>query len=133
MGTFQPAGPSTLSNDILLEDIKHMFNTELKRGSIELLIMALLEERPRHGYEIGKLIERRSEGRLSFSIPALYPTLCRLEDRGWIKGRWVEKPGERRRRFFQLTPTGRAMLARERENWQDFIAIMTQLAGLDHA
>jgi len=110
-----------------------MFSPDLKRGSTELLVLALLENRPRHGYEIGKLIEARSEGRLTYSIPSLYPTLCRLEERGLIKGRWVEKPGERRRRFYHLTREGHAALARERQNWQDFIGVMTQLAGLDHA
>ncbi len=110
-----------------------MFSADLKRGSTELLILALLENRPRHGYEIGKLIEARSGGRLTYSIPSLYPTLCRLEERGLIKGRWVEKPGERRRRFYQLTGEGREALARERRKWKDFIGVMIQLAGLDHA
>ncbi len=110
-----------------------MFSADLKRGSTELLILALLENRPRHGYEIGKQIEALSAGRLTYSIPSLYPTLCRLEERGLIKGRWVEKPGERRRRFYQLTGEGREALARERQKWKDFIGVMTQLAGLDHA
>ena len=110
-----------------------MFSADLKRGSTELLILALLEGRPRHGYEIGKLIEARSGGRLTYSIPSLYPTLARLEERGFIKGRWVEKAGERRRRFYQLTANGRTALARERQDWQDFIGVMTDLAGLDHA
>ncbi len=110
-----------------------MFSADLKRGSTELLILALLENRPRHGYEIGKQIEARSAGRLTYCIPSLYPTLCRLEERGLIKGRWVEKPGERRRRFYQLTRQGREALARERRKWEDFIGVMTHLAGLDHA
>jgi len=110
-----------------------MFSADLKRGSTELLLLALLEDRARHGYEIGKLIESRSGGSLTYSIPSLYPTLCRLEERGWIKGRWVEKPGERRRRFYHLTAKGKQVLARERQNWQEFIAVMTRLAGLDHA
>jgi PadR family transcriptional regulator, regulatory protein PadR len=109
------------------------FSADLKRGSTDLLILALLEDRARHGYEIGKLIEARSEGSLTYSIPSLYPTLCRLEERGLIKGRWVEKPGERRRRFYRLTQEGRAALARERRNWQDFIIVMTRVGGLDHA
>jgi PadR family transcriptional regulator PadR len=121
------------TGDMFDGDTSMVFSSDLKRGSTELLILALLEDRPRHGYEIGKLIEARSGGRLTYSIPSLYPTLCRLEERGLIKGRWVEKPGERRRRFYQLIPEGRAALARERQNWQDFIGVMTQLAGLDHA
>jgi transcriptional regulator len=106
---------------------------DLKRGSAELLILALLEDRPRHGYEIGKLIERRSEGRLAFRIPSLYPVLCRLEGRGLIAGRWVEKNGQRRRRFYRLTPAGRNILARERTQWEDFIAALSTVAGLTHA
>ena len=106
---------------------------DLRRGSAELLILALIEDRPRHGYEIGKLIEARSDGRLAFRIPSLYPVLCRLEERGLIAGRWVEKDGERRRRFYRLTPAGRNVLAREREQWQDFISALTAVAGLSHA
>jgi PadR family transcriptional regulator, regulatory protein PadR len=106
---------------------------DLKRGSAELLVLALVEDRPRHGYEIGKLIEARSEGRLAFRIPSLYPVLCRLEERGLIAGRWVEKDGQRRRRFYRLTPAGRDVLARERSQWEDFIAALSAVAGLNHA
>src|ERR1051326_2556256 len=80
---------------------------ELKKGSAELLVLSLVETRARHGYEIGKLIEERSEGTLRFNIPSLYPLLYRLEKRGWIKGQWIEKPGQRRRRYYRLTPPGR--------------------------
>ena len=110
-----------------------MFSRELKKGSTELLILSLIEARPRHGYEIGKLIESRTGGKLKFRIPSLYPTLCRLEDRGWTKGRWVEKTGERRRRYYQLTPRGRKALAEQRENWQEFIAAVQQVTGVRHA
>jgi DNA-binding PadR family transcriptional regulator len=83
-----------------------MFSRELKKGSTELLILALLEARPRHGYELAKLIGIRSGGRLSLRVGSLYPILCRLEDKALIAGRWVEKAGERRRRFYRLTPAG---------------------------
>ena len=81
-----------------------MVSAELKKGSSEMLILPPIAARPRHGYEIGKLIETRSGGRLTFALPTLYPTLLRLENRGWIKGRWIERPGERRRCFYRLTP-----------------------------
>jgi len=110
-----------------------MATADMKRGSTELLILALVEDRPRHGYEIGKLIEARSKGEIAFSIPALYPTLCRMEDRGWIEGRWVEKPGTRRRKFYALTREGRKILARQRRDWRAFVAAVTRVAGLDHA
>jgi PadR family transcriptional regulator PadR len=80
---------------------------ELKRGAAELLILSLLDARPRHGYELSRLIHTRSGGQLTFHIDSLYPLLYRLEERGWIKGAWVEKPDERRRRFYQVTPEGR--------------------------
>jgi PadR family transcriptional regulator, regulatory protein PadR len=104
-----------------------MFNRELKKGSTELLILALLEARPRHGYELGKLIETRSQGRLRFRIGSLYPILCRLEDKRLITGRWVETPGERRRRFYRLTAQGRTELTEQRNIWQDFIASVNQI------
>ncbi len=104
-----------------------MFSAELKKGSIEMLILALVEARPRHGYEIGKLIESRSGGRLTFALPTLYPTLLRLENRGWLKGRWVEKAGERERCFYRLTPLGRRVLAEQRAIWKTYIASVNQV------
>jgi len=110
-----------------------MANHDLKKGSTELLILALLEARPRHGYEIGKLIEALSGGRLTFRIGSLYPVLCRLEDRGFISGRWVEKPGERRRRFYRLTTDGRRMLERQRSAWGQFSDAVNQILRSRHA
>ena len=110
-----------------------MFSRELKKGSTELLIMALLETRPRHGYELGKLIETRSGGRLQFRIGSLYPILCRLESQTLIVGRWVEKTGERRRRYYRLTAKGRAALARQRSAWEDFTGAVNQILGGEHA
>ncbi len=110
-----------------------MFSPELKKGSTELLVLSLVEERARHGYEIGKLIEARTKGRLVFSIPALYPTLCRLESRGLIAGRWIERAGERRRRFYRLTAKGRRVLTARREDWRAFTAAVDLVLGGDHA
>ena len=110
-----------------------MFSRELKKGSTELLVLALLDARSRHGYELGKLIESRSRGRLKFRIGSLYPILCRLEDKGLITGRWVEKAGERRRRFYRLTSAGRAMLANQRTVWHEFISAVNQILGGEHA
>jgi transcriptional regulator len=103
---------------------------ELKKGSAEMLILALVEDRPRHGYEIGQLIEQRSEGALSFHVASLYPTLYRLEDRKLIEGRWVEKAGQRRRRYYRITRAGRVVLARERSAWQNLFVALDRVAGL---
>src|ERR1041384_3017466 len=91
-----------------------MFDRELKKGSAELLILSLVEARPRHGYEISKLIETRSNGAVKFNVASLYPLLYRLEQRGWIQGRWVEKAGQRRRRYYRLTSEGKKTLASQR-------------------
>jgi PadR family transcriptional regulator PadR len=110
-----------------------MFSPALKKGSIEMLVLALVESRPRHGYEIGKLIEARSRGRLTFALPTLYPTLLRLESRGWIKGRWVEKPGERERCFYRLTPEGRRVLAEQQTTWRAYVSAVNEVMGRGHA
>jgi PadR family transcriptional regulator, regulatory protein PadR len=106
---------------------------ELKRGSAELLILSLLDARPRHGYDLGKLIEARSGGQLKFHIDSLYPLLYRLEERGWIKGAWVENPGERRRRFYKVTPEGRRVLAQQRKSWEAFVEAVRHVTGDEHA
>jgi transcriptional regulator len=109
-----------------------ILDRELKKGSAELLILSLVEARARHGYEISKLIESRSDGHLKFHIASLYPLLYRLEERGWIQGTWVEKPGERRRRFYKLTAAGRRTLAAQRETWRTFVASVARITGEEH-
>jgi PadR family transcriptional regulator PadR len=106
---------------------------ELKKGSAELLILSLLDARPRHGYELSKLIHARSDGQLTFHIDSLYPLLYRLEERGWIKGTWVEKPAERRRRFYSLTAQGRRVLAQQRRTWAAFVEAVRRVTGSEHA
>ena len=106
---------------------------EWKKGSAELLILSLLEARARHGYDISKLIEARSGGALRFHVTSLYPLLYRLEERGWIKGRWVEKPAQRRRRYYSLTREGHKVLARQRESWKEFVEAIGRITGIEHA
>jgi transcriptional regulator len=107
-----------------------IFDRELKKGSAELLILSLLEARARHGYEISQLIEQRSEGTLRFNVASFYPLLYRLEERGWIEGRWVEKASQRRRRYYKLTPAGRKMLKQQRQTWADFVEAMQRITGV---
>jgi PadR family transcriptional regulator, regulatory protein PadR len=109
------------------------FDREVKKGSAETLILALLEERQRHGYEIARLIEARSGGAIAFQVPSLYPMLYRLEKRGLIQGRWVEKAGERRKRFYRLTGEGREVLQRQRSFWGQFVAALDKIARIKHA
>jgi DNA-binding PadR family transcriptional regulator len=106
---------------------------EAKKGSAEIVILAIVEQESHHGYEIAKLIEQRTGGSLRFTLASLYSTLYRLEDRGWIKGRWVEKPGLRRRCHYRITETGRRVLADQRADWSRFVAALGQVAGVKFA
>ena len=113
--------------------VRNLLSRELKRGSTQLLILALLEERDRHGYEIARLIEERSRGAISFHVASLYPMLYRMEDTDLIEGRWVEKAGQRRRRYYRLTAAGRAMLVSQRTTWDNFFQALNRVARIRHA
>src|SRR5262245_513075 len=106
---------------------------ELKKGSAELLVLSLLQRQPRHGYEICRLIEIRSKGEVTFNVASLYPLLYRLEKRGWILGRWVEKAGQRRRRYYRLTSAGRRVLPVQQRVWVSFVEAVKQITGPEHA
>lgn len=110
-----------------------MLDRELKRGSAELLILSLVEARPRHGYEISKLIESRSDGAVRFNVASLYPLLYRLEKRGWIEGRWVDKAEQRRRRYYRLTAQGKKVLRAQRSAWQTFVVAINRITEIENA
>src|SRR5262245_8887309 len=119
---------------LLMTDIdSRALDRELKRGSAELLILSLLEARPRHGYDLSKLIRTRSGGTLSFHIDSLYPLLYRLEERAWIQGTWVEKSGARRRRYYRVTAEGRRVLAKQRKTWDAFVEAVRRVTRGEHA
>jgi transcriptional regulator len=104
---------------------------DVKRGGAELMILSIIEQRARHGYEIAKLIDDRSGGMLRFHVASLYPMLYRMEQRGWIEGRWIEKAGQRRRRYYRLTPLGRKTLAKQRGTWHEVLTALKRVAGFD--
>jgi DNA-binding PadR family transcriptional regulator len=106
---------------------------EAKKGASELVVLAFLEDEPRHGYELVKLIDERSGGALTFNFASLYATLYKLEERGLVQGRWVERPNQRRRRYYRITPHGRGVLASQRREWRQFFALVRHLAGVSHA
>jgi PadR family transcriptional regulator PadR len=110
-----------------------VFSPTMKKGSVELLVLSTLESKPRHGYDIGKRIESLSGGRLQFRVSSLYPILCRMEERGWITGRWVERAGLRRRRYYRLTTKGREALTEQRETWDAFTAAVSLVSGTGRA
>jgi PadR family transcriptional regulator len=104
-----------------------------KKGSAELLVLSLLEDQPRHGYDICKLIQMRSGGALRFHVTSLYPLLHRLEKDGWLEGRWVEKSQQRRRRYYSLTAEGRKVLRSKQKSWKNFVAAISRVTGIEYA
>jgi transcriptional regulator len=110
-----------------------MFNRELQKGTTPFLVLSLLEHEPRHGYELSKLVEARSHGAVRIHAASLYPLLYRMERKRWIEGRWVEKPGQRRRRFYRLTAEGKRQLAAQRRSWAEFVRAIGQIAGVEYA
>ena len=106
---------------------------EAKKGSAEVVILAIVEEESHHGYQISKLIEQKSDGSLKFTLASLYATLYRMEDRGWIKSRWIEKAGQRRRCYYRITEAGRKVLAAQRADWKTFIEALRTVAGVEYA
>jgi PadR family transcriptional regulator, regulatory protein PadR len=112
---------------------ENLADPEWKKGSAELLVLSLLEDQARHGYDISKLIQIRSGGALRFHVTSLYPLLHRLEKQGWIEGRWVEKAEQRRRRYYKLTPQGRKALGSKQQGWRDFVAVISRITGIEHA
>jgi PadR family transcriptional regulator PadR len=110
-----------------------ILDRELKKGSAELVILALVDQRARHGYEMSQIIEHQSDGAVRFTVTSLYPLLYRLEGRGWIQGRWVEKAGQRRRRYYRITRAGRKVLAEQRRGWERFAAAINRIVQVRHA
>jgi len=106
---------------------------QAKKGTAELVVLAFLDDAPRHGYELAQLIGERSGGVLTFNFASLYATLYKLEERKWIQGRWVEKAGQRRRRYYRITPAGREVLATQRSEWGQFLELIRDLAGVRYA
>jgi PadR family transcriptional regulator PadR len=110
-----------------------MHTQDLQKGSAEMVLLSLLEGRSRHGYELAKLIESKSESALQFRVASIYPMLYRLEHKGLVEGRWVEKANERRRRFYRITPAGKRALADHRRTWREFVAALNRITGFRHA
>jgi transcriptional regulator len=103
---------------------------DLKKGSAELMVLAVVEDQPRHGYDIARRIDETSGGLLRFHVASLYPMLYRMEQKGWIQGRWIEKAGQRRRRYYRLTPVGRTVLAAQRREWQSLVSALDRVAKI---
>lgn len=102
----------------------------IKRGSAELAILALLETEALHGYEIARQIEEQTKGALRFTVASLYPLLYSLEKRGLVAGAWEQTRAGRDRRCYRLTAKGKKQLAPLRAEWRQLFRALHQLAGV---
>ena len=107
--------------------------SDLLQGTLDVLVLKILAAGPQHGWGISLRIQQLSEDVLQVNQGSLYPALYRLEGRGWIQGRWVEKPGQRSRRHYRLTAQGRKVLAEQRRGWRQFVVAMRRITGIDYA
>jgi PadR family transcriptional regulator PadR len=131
--TFDMPHPAPIAYVAMTDMVTAKLEREMKKGAAELMVLSIVGGGARHGYEIAKLIETSSGGQLKFNVASLYPLLYRLEERGWLQGRWVEKAGQRRRRFYSLTKEGQRVLARQRDTWKSFVNAMDLITGVNHA
>ena len=89
-------------------------------GTLNMLILFAVRERPMHGYAIGRWIRETSAGVLGVEEGQLYPALHRLDQRGWLRSDWGRTETGRRAKYYSLTSTGRAVLERERASWEQY-------------
>lgn len=106
-------------------------SAELVQGTLDLLILKVLELEPLHGWGVLKRIEQQSRDVLRVNQGSLYPALYRLEDRGWIRSREAETPEGRQVRVYRLTAAGRRRLAREVESWRRFSGAVAQILAAE--
>ena len=104
-----------------------MSEDQIKKGTVELIVLAMLERGAMYGYEIIQRVNQQTDGAFVWREASLYPTLLRLEEKGWLTGEWRETPGQRKRKYYLLTKSGRGELARQRAQWQSFSSLVSSL------
>jgi PadR family transcriptional regulator PadR len=94
---------------------------ELLQGTLDMLILRVLQWGPRHGHGIGQAIRAQSDDLLRVETGSLYPALHRLVKRGWLKAEWGLSEANQRAKYYRLTATGKAQLVRERDRWSQIV------------
>jgi PadR family transcriptional regulator PadR len=106
---------------------------ELLQGTLDMLILRMLQWGPQHGYAIGNTIRAQSSEALQVETGSLYPALHRLEKLGHVKSEWGTTDGNQRARFYRLTPKGKKQLIREQQHWSDLVAAISRVMTPDLA
>mgnify|MGYP000879927172 FL=1 len=99
---------------------------QLRKGSTPLLILSVLADGKMYGYQIMRELAQRSEGYFTMTAALLYPALHQLESDGLVEAEWEDAQGRRKRKYYTITPQGRAALQENRHAWQEFIDHMIQ-------
>ena len=102
---------------------------DLRRGSVKVLILGLLQEKPMYGYQLGKELRRRSMGYFEIKEGTLYPALHRMEREGLVRGRWEVVEEGPSRKYYHLTEKGRGEFARSRQEWETFAERLLAMLG----
>ena len=99
--------------------------TDLLRGTLDLLILKALSLEPLHGVGISRRISQITRGAFQVSFGSLFPSLHRMEEKGWVEAEWRTSENNRRAKYYRLTSSGRAQLKVEEQDWNKVVKIMT--------
>ena len=102
---------------------------EVLQGTLDMLVLKTLIFGPLHGYGIAKAIRTTSDEALDIEFGSLYPSLKRLELKGWIASKWETSEHKRKAKYYRLTATGRKQLAQEHSKWMDFVNAVGRVMG----
>jgi transcriptional regulator len=99
--------------------------TDLLRGTLDLLILKALSLEPLHGVGVSRRIAQITQGAFRVSFGSLFPSLHRMEEKGWVEAEWRASENNRRAKYYRLTSSGRAQLQVEERDWNRVVKIMT--------
>ncbi|MEM4724911.1 MAG: PadR family transcriptional regulator [Candidatus Hadarchaeum sp.] len=114
---------------IYVKDHRMPQESDLRKGSVQVLILSLLQEQPMYGYQLSKELQRRSKGYFTFKEGTLYPALHRMEKEGLIRGQWQVVEEGPSRKYYHLTEKGRQELTRAQREWATFAAHVLAVLG----
>jgi len=101
--------------------------TDLLRGTLDMLILKTLSQGPLHGLGLSRQIDQVTEGAFQVKPGSLFPALHRMEQKGWIEGKWGESENNRRAKYYELTSAGRRQLGEEQENWTQLVLTIAKV------
>jgi len=111
--------------------VEHVIERELKRGTLEMILLRLISERPMYGYELISTLEKRGGQQFQLKEGTLYPVLYRLENAGFIQAKWETLDRGVPRKYYNLTETGMRQMRTLMDDWQDFCIAVNRLLNTE--